>query len=113
VTEIHEKIVGAIVVGSGNLQGTFARPHVPLPQQAKLSELILQAELVLSISRRNTDIFGDVNYATIQHALLNIFIFPLDQDITLAFAIEGRLGSDYHYEEIINGVFRVVREFNH
>ena len=107
VTELHEKVVGAIVVGNGSLLGTYAKPHVPLPQQSKLTELIVQAELVISISRRNTNIFGNVNYAMIQHSMLNIFLFPLDKDGTLAFAIEGLSGVDYHYEEIINRVLLI------
>jgi hypothetical protein len=111
VTGLHEKVVGTIVVRNGSLLGAYAKPHIPLPQQSKLSELIVQAELVLSISRRNTNIFGNVNYAMIQHSILNIFLFPLDQDSTLAFAVDGRSGIDYHHEEIINRVLTMLKPF--
>ncbi len=78
---------------------------MPLPQRSKLTELIMQAELVLSISRRNTDIFGQINVITCQHGLLNIFIFPLLDNVTLAFAMEGKFGIDYTYEQVTNTIF--------
>jgi hypothetical protein len=112
VTDSHEKIVGAIIVKNGNLLGAYAKPKVPLPQQGKLTELILQAELVLSISKRNTNIFGDVNYAMIQHSILNIFLFPLDQHGTLAFAVEGRAGIDYDHERMITSILKILPQFS-
>ena len=89
VTEVDSKIVGAMLVRKGALVAAFNKPGVPAPQKAKLGELILQAELVVSISKRNADLFGQVRVATVQHSLLTIFIFPLGHEITLAFALDG------------------------
>lgn len=110
VTDLHDKIVGTIVVTKGNLLGAYAKPHVPLPQQKKLTELILQAELILSISRRNVDIFGQIRVTTCQHDILNVFVFALPDDATLAFAIEGKFGVDYDYEQITKSVFSFLEK---
>lgn len=110
MTDLHDKIVGTIVVTKGNLLGAYAKPHVLIPQQKKLAELILQAELVLSISRRNVDIFGQIRVTTCQHDILNIFIFPLPEDATLAFAIEGKFGIDYDYERMTKSVFNFLEK---
>lgn len=109
MTEIHKKIVGAIIVRKGNLLAAYAKPQVPFPQKDKLSELILQAELVLNISKRNTDLFGQVKVAHVQHDILTIFIFPLPEDTTLSFAMQGTNGVDYKYEEVTRSIFAFLR----
>jgi hypothetical protein len=110
VTELYEKTAGAIIVRKGGLVAAYARPGMPLPQKDKLTELILQAELVVSISRRNADIFGEVKAAVIQHSLLTIFIMPLHQDITLAFAMEGAPAGDHSYEKLTASVAALIRK---
>ena len=109
VTELDDKIAGAMVIRKGGLMGTFTRPGIPSPQKAKLGELILQAELVVSISKRNADLFGQVRAAMIQHSLLTIFIFPLAHDITLAFALEGPPGEKRSYEKLTAATAELFR----
>jgi len=107
---LHEKIVGAILVRKGNLLAAFAKPKVPMPQKDKLTELIVQAELVLSISRRNTSIFGEVKVVSVQHSILTIFVLPVIGDVALAFAIHGSAGVDYDYEELTGRVNKFVSD---
>ena len=109
-TFLHEKIVGAILVRKGNLLAAFAKPKVPMPQKDKLTELIVQAELVLSISRRNTSIFGEVKVVSVQHSILTIFVLPVIDDVALAFAIHGSAGVDYDYEELTGRVNKFVSD---
>lgn len=100
--------MGTIIVTKGNLLAAYAKPNVPLPQRNKLTELIVQAELVLSLSRRNTDLFGEVKVAAIQHSILCIFIFPLDANTTLALATDGSAGKDY--EQLTKAVIELLKE---
>jgi hypothetical protein len=83
---------------------------MPLPQKDKLTELILQAELVVNISRRNADIFGDVKAAVVQHSLLTIFIIPLRNEITIAFAVEGSPTGEHSYEKLTAAVATLIRK---
>ena len=94
----------------GGLLGAYSRPGIPAPHKKKLGELILQAELVVSISRKNQDLFGEVKVAAIQHSLLTIFIFPLRNDATLAFAMEGRPAGNHSYEKLTDSVAELIRK---
>ena len=112
VTGVYEKVAGTMVTRNGSLLAAYSRPGMPMPQKEKLRELILQAELVVSISKRNADIFGEVKVATIQHGILAVFIFPLKDQSVVAFAVEGALCGDHSVEMLSSKVGDIIREMD-
>lgn len=109
VSMVHEKIAGAIVVRKGSLLAAAARHGMPMPEKNKLTELILQAELIVNISKRNSDIFGQVEAILVQHSMLSVMVIPLSNEANLAFAAEGKMGRDYDYEDLTCKIFDLIK----
>lgn len=110
VSMAHKKIAGAIIVRKGSLLAAAARPGMPMPEKSKLTELILQAELIVNISKRNSDIFGEVEVLFVQHRMLSVMVVPLSPEVTLALAVEGKVASDYEYADLTKEIFQLIND---
>jgi len=108
ITELHDSIVGTIIVKKGNLLGAYARPKVPIPQMERFSDMFLQAELMVSIPTKNADVFGEVKFVTVQHDILHIFMFLLPDKTVLAFAVDSNIG--YDYKKLTSTVLQFIEE---
>ena len=107
VTEIEANIAGTIIVQKGSLIGSYTRPKMPIPNKEKFGEMFLQAELMISISQKNADVFGKVEAVIIQHGILHVFVIPFADNTILALAIQP----GYNQQDLMNKIIRIRDEY--
>jgi hypothetical protein len=102
---INSRTTGALLLNNGKLVAEYLRPDSIIPEQNRLSELFLQAEIMTSVPLENRDLFGGIHYVMISHGKLDIWLFPIVRELedaatTLAIGITGKYRHDKFLEKI-------------
>jgi hypothetical protein len=96
---INSHTTGALLLNNGKLVAEYLKPDSVIPEQQRLSELFLQAEIMTRVPLENSDLFGGINYVMISHSKMDIWLFPIIRELeegatTLAIGITGKYRHD-------------------
>lgn len=80
VCEVDGGILAVIVSEGSELVGTCLRKGFPVPSKQKLVTMLLQAEIVLSITRASEDFHGRAKHVTVRYANIDEHLFPIDAE---------------------------------
>ena len=70
-----------MLLNNGKVVAEYLKPDSIIPEQDRLPELFVQAELMTSGPSKNSDLFGGTNYVMISHGKLDIWLFPLRREL--------------------------------
>lgn len=107
-TTLHNSIVAAGVIEDGELAGHFIKPKVPLQNSEKMSEMVMQANILAVIGTSNEDFFGEFGYLMIHWKHADSFIFPIEVETPKLFVI--RVVRPYDHEEVVQQMTDFMRE---
>ncbi len=80
VYELDERILAVTVAEDGDLVGTCLRKGFPIPAKPKLSTMLLQAGIVLSIARTSEDFHGRAKCVTLHYTNVDEHLFPISAE---------------------------------
>lgn len=77
IAELSPNIQAVILTSGGKLAGSYSRKGFLLPIEKRLSAILMQAEIMISIPISNEDYFGKVNHVMIDHSGVHNLLFPV------------------------------------
>jgi hypothetical protein len=90
VCELDERILAVMSAEDGELVGTCLRREFPVPAKSKLSTMLLQAGIVLSIARTSEDFHGKVKCVTLRYADADEHLFPVEAESNRMMVVSTR-----------------------
>ena len=81
VVSINSHTTGAVLLNNGKLVAEYLKPTSIIPEQYRLPELFVQAEIMTRVPSKNSDLFGGIDYVLISHAKLDIWLFPMIREL--------------------------------
>lgn len=107
----HERINTIVVIADNKVAGAWARPGQFVPDPKTLEKLLLQVEILLSIAKSNTGLYGAVGYVMVTHKKADFFFVPVSNDRILLVSIDRPYdhGAD---EERIQGLLKELDELS-
>jgi hypothetical protein len=81
VVGINSHTTGAVLLDNGKLIAEYLKPNSIIPEQDRLPELFLQAEVLTRVPSKNSDLFGGIDYVMISRGKLDIWLFPMIREL--------------------------------
>jgi hypothetical protein len=108
VADLSPNIQAVILTSEGRLAGSYSRKGFLLPIEKRLSAILIQAEIMMSIPISNEDYFGKVNHVMIDHSGVHNLLFPVRGMGVLGVAIVP----PYPREDIIAKISSVLADIS-
>lgn len=70
-----------MLLNNGKVVAEYLKPNSIIPEQDRLPDLFVQAELMTRVPSGNSDLFGATDYVLISHGKLDIWLFPLRREL--------------------------------
>ena len=84
----HERINTIVVIADKAVAGAWARPGQFVPDPKTLEKLLMQVEILLSITKSNAGLYGAVGYVMVTHKKADFFFIPAGNDRILLISID-------------------------
>ena len=111
VVSVNSSTTGAVLLNNGKVVAEYLKPGSIIPEQDRLPDLFVQAELMTRVPSGNSDLFGGINYVLISHGKLDIWLFPMRRELeeaatTLVVGIIQKYKHDKFLADIEKVLFR-------
>lgn len=111
VALLKKNILGTGVVVNGKLVSSYIKPNVPLPNEKRLGQMLMQSHFLTAIAKSNDDFFGRFGYMMVHWDGSDVFFFVLDESLPKLFLI--RVVRPYDHEELMEGVSYCLKKFDY
>ncbi len=77
VAEVDDNIAAVGIIEEMEIAGLFYKPNVPIPKGEKISQMVVQYEMLVSIAKSNDDFFGSLRYLLASFETYDSLFFSL------------------------------------
>jgi hypothetical protein len=77
IMDLSRSILGSAIVRDGEILELCRTDALPLPDQARLTRMMIQGVVIMAIPKSNEDYFGEFRLMMINHGFMDLILMPL------------------------------------
>lgn len=78
IMDLSESILGNAIITDGKIIEMCRTERLPMPDEARLKNMMVQGVVMTAIPKTNEDYFGTFRILTINHEFMDVVLIPLE-----------------------------------